>query len=88
MEIPEWAIYKEKATVKDTVLSLVSKLPIDYEFFTAIVHKKLVTIEGFKLTNVRRTREALQVLAEQGILTQTRTTKVDGRMVKMYVRSK
>ncbi len=88
MEIPEWAVYKEKPTVRDTILSLVDQLPSDFEFFTTIIHRKLVTMEGFKQTNIRRTREALQVLHEQGTLKQTRSTKVDGRMVKLYMRKK
>jgi hypothetical protein len=88
MEIPEWAVYKEKPTVKETVQSLIEELPYDYDFFSSIVHRKLVTVEGFNQTNIRRTREALQTLFEQGLLKHTGSKRVDGRLCKMYRRIK
>ena len=87
MEIPAWAEFQSKKTIKDKTLELIEKLPPNYEFYCELVHKEMIKDKNFSDTNIRRTREALQNLHEKGILGHDNSyTIINDRKVKLYFR--
>ena len=91
MEIPKWAIWQThtKVTVKDAVQSLIEELPKGYKFYAKLIHEKLITVKGFEMTRIRRTREALQQMIELEIISHESTNRdnfisIDGNKVKLY----
>ena len=65
-EIPSWAKFTQKKTIKDKTIELIQQLPPKYKFYCELVHKELIKDNDFADTNIRRTREALQYLYEKG----------------------
>ncbi len=91
MEIPKWAIWQThtKVTVKDAVQSLIEELPKGYKIYASLIHEKLITVNGFEMTRIRRTREALQQLIEAEIISHDSTNRenfisINGNKVKLY----
>ena len=91
MEIPKWAIWQThtKVTVKDAVQSLIEELPKGYKIYASLIHEKLITVNGFEMTRIRRTREALQQLIEAEIISHESTNRenfisINGNKVKLY----
>ena len=91
MEIPKWAIWQThtKVTVKDAVQSLIEELPKGYKIYASLIHEKLITVNGFEMTRIRRTREALQQMIELEIISHGSTNRenfisIDGNKVKLY----
>ena len=91
MEIPKWAIWQThtKFTVKDAVQSLIEELPKGYKIYASLIHEKLITVNGFEMTRIRRTREALQQLIEAEIISHDSTNRenfisINGNKVKLY----
>ena len=91
MEIPKWAIWQPhtKVTVKDAVQTLIEELPKGYKFYASLIHEKLITVNGFEMTRIRRTREALQQMIEVEIITHNSTNRenfisINGNKVKLY----
>ncbi len=85
-EIPSWAKFDSKKTIKDKTIELVEKLPPRYKFYCELVHKELIKDKDFADTNIRRTREALQYLYEKGMLGHEDYTIINARKVKLYYR--
>ena len=91
MEIPKWAIWQThtKVTVKDAVQSLIEELPKGYKIYASLIHEKLITVNGFEMKRIRRTREALQQLIEAEIISHDSTNRenfisINGNKVKLY----
>jgi len=91
MEIPKWAIWQThtKVTVKDAVQTLIEELPKGYKIYASLIHEKLITVKGFEMTRIRRTREALQQMIEAEIITHDSTNRenfisINGNKVKLY----
>ena len=91
IKVPKWAEWEThtKTTVKDAVQTLIEELPKGYKFYAKLIHEKLITVKGFEMTRIRRTREALQQMIELEIISHESTNRdnfisIDGNKVKLY----
>ena len=91
IKVPKWAEWEThtKTTVKDAVQTLIEELPKGYKFYAKLIHEKLITVKGFEMTRIRRTREALQQMIENEIISHESTNRdnfisIDGNKVKLY----
>ena len=91
IKVHKWAEWEThtKTTVKDAVQTLIEELPKGYKFYAKLIHEKLITVKGFEMTRIRRTREALQQMIELEIISHESTNRdnfisIDGNKVKLY----
>ena len=69
MEIPSWATETYSVpTVRSIAKEIIKQLPVGYEFNVLMIHKQLLKKKGYEDLNSRRTREAIQILRENGFI--------------------
>ena len=73
MEIPNWVeenlnVNTQIPTVRQLVKELITQLPKGYEFPVIVIHRQMLKKTGHKDLNSRRTREAIQILRENGFV--------------------
>tara|TARA_Y100000310_G_scaffold8137_1_gene8781 strand:- start:543 stop:815 length:273 start_codon:yes stop_codon:yes gene_type:complete len=69
MEIPDWAMETHSVpTVRSIAKEIIKQLPIGHEFNVLMIHKQILKKKGYEDLNSRRTREAIQILRENGFI--------------------
>ena len=93
IKVPTWAEWERETapTNLDKVRELVEQLPKGYRFYPQIIHNKLIKDRFFVNKKARRTREALQILEDWGMIKHDKKDRAyfvnrNGNKVKLYQR--
>ena len=91
IKVPKWAEWEKQTqpTILDKVHELVKQLPKKYRFYPKIIHRELIKDHFFSHTKERRTREALKILEDWGVLKHDKENReffvnLNGNKVKLY----
>ena len=91
IKVPTWAEWERETapTHLDKVKELVEQLPKGYRFYPQIIHNKLIKDRFFVNKKARRTREALQILEDWGMIKHDKEDRSyflnrNGNKVKLY----
>tara|TARA_R100001244_G_scaffold39197_1_gene35338 strand:+ start:702 stop:1037 length:336 start_codon:yes stop_codon:yes gene_type:complete len=91
IKVPTWAEWESETapTHLDKVKELVEQLPKGYRFYPQLIHNKLIKDRFFVNKKARRTREALQILEDWGMIKHDKKDRAyfvnrNGNKVKLY----
>jgi len=81
-----WDNYEETLTITEKVWEVIKEIPKNKQVFATLITERVNKDKRFKYTKSRRVRESLQDLVNAKRIKMSKTSKINGRIVKLYER--